>query len=149
MGPVAKIYICPHCQSPNVYDMFEEPLVNSLIGREIPNLPENIKNIYFEIRACFQARAYTASVMLMRKLLMNIAVDGEADEGKSFVFYVDYLGENNYVTRSSSHMLDKIRVHGNGANHKIDSKSREDAEYFLKFVEMLLANNYEYIEVEK
>ena len=92
-GKIKKpfIYICHHCKAPNIQDMFGNAIINPVPGKEIEKLPEDIKKIYNEARNCISVCAYTAAIMLFRKILMNIAVNEGAEEGKSFKYYLEYL----------------------------------------------------------
>ena len=75
---------------------------------------------------------------------MHIAVNAGATAGESFVSYVNFLVANHYAPPKSTDWIDKIRSHGNEANHEIVLKSREDAEEIMTFLEMLLKFIYEF-----
>ena len=74
---------------------------------------------------------------------MNISVSVGAEEGKGFVEYVNYLNEKNYIPPNGKEWVDSIRTLGNEANHKIEFKSKEDANRIITFTEMLLKFIYE------
>lgn len=145
----ASIYICPGCNAPNCFDDLKRPIINPLIGKDVEKLPDNIQAVYDEIRKTLVAECFTASIMLMRKLIMNIAVDNGAKEGQKYFWYVNYLYDKNFIPVKTKRMLDKIRNFGNEANHEIEKKERNDAEYFLKFIEILLITSYEYADQEE
>jgi hypothetical protein len=88
--------------------------------------------------------AYTAAVLLCRKVLMHIGVQLGAPDGKSFAEYIDYLNANGYITPKSKGWVDHIRKKGNDATHKIDIVSQTDARELLTFTEMLLRLVYEF-----
>ena len=75
---------------------------------------------------------------------MNIAVSKGADEGKTFIEYVEYLAENNYIPPDAKYWVDYIREKGNEATHEIAIMGRKDAEDLIKFMEMLLKIIYEF-----
>jgi hypothetical protein len=75
---------------------------------------------------------------------MHIAVHAGAPAGESFVSYVDYLVANHYAPPNSKDWIDKIRSHGNEANHEIVIKPQADAEEIMTFLEMLLKFIYEF-----
>lgn len=75
---------------------------------------------------------------------MHVGVDFGADENNNFVYYVNYLKDNHYVTQNSGEWIDSIRKFGNVATHQIVVNTKEDAERMIKFCEMLLKVNYEY-----
>lgn len=144
-----SIYICHHCNAPSVFDSIGNFVMPVLLGKNIKKLPKEIKYIYNEARACISIGAYTATVMLLRKILMNLAVINGAKEGTKFIEYVDYLCENGYVHRKQTKQADIVRTMGNEANHQIENKTKEEAEQIFKFVEFLLLNNYEYADEEE
>src|SRR4051794_24279534 len=76
------IYICPMCSQPS-YFYGDEQTPGVAYGNEVISLPADIAALYLEARNCVAARAYTASVLTCRKLLMNIAVAQGAEEGKT------------------------------------------------------------------
>jgi hypothetical protein len=91
--------------------------------------------------------AYTAAVLVGRKLLMNIAVSRGAKAGESFQSYVNHLAESGIVTNGMTEWVNEIRELGNDANHEIAVMTRDQAEGLLTFVAMLLKVVYEYPEL--
>lgn len=142
------IYICHHCNAPSVFDSFGHSVCNVIPGRYIQKLPDELESIYSEARSCLSVKAYTACVMLLRKILMNLAVINGAKEGAKFIEYVDYLCENGYVHRKQKKQADIVRKMGNEANHQIENKTKEEAEQIFRFVEFVLLNNYEFADDE-
>ena len=69
--------------------------------------------MYEEARRCTTVEAYTASVLVLRKLLMHIAVEKEAEENKNFYHYVEYLASKGYVPPDGKNWIHKIRQLGN------------------------------------
>lgn len=145
----ARIYICHKCNSPNVFDKTDNPLISSKIGKYIKKLPDEISKTYEEARNCLSVDANTAAIMLFRKILMNIAVNDGADENKNFKYYVNYLCENGCVHKKQVKQADKIRELGNDANHKIETRTKAEAMEMLKFIEFLLLNNYEFADEDE
>lgn len=139
-----SIYICPHCDHPVYFNAKQEPLPGVAFGNDVAHLPPAIKTLYDEARRCTSASAYTASVLLSRKLLMNIGVTQGAEEGKSFIFYVEYLAAHGYVPPNGKGWVDHIRKKGNEATHEILLMSDSDAQDLVAFSEMLLKFIYEF-----
>lgn len=137
------IYICHSCGKPTYFNGIEQH-PKPKVGGAIEKLPEEIRIAYEEIRSCYQVEAYTAVVMLGRKMLMHIACKGGAKEGANFTVYVDYLEEERYTNRSMTPWLDKLRIRGNKANHKLDRVEKEEAAELFKFIQMFLKTNYEF-----
>jgi hypothetical protein len=74
---------------------------------------------------------------------MNISVSEGAEAGKSFVEYVNYLNDNNYIPPKGKGWPDEIRKLGNGANHSIEFNTEAQSKLILIFTEMLLKFIYE------
>ena len=117
-GVQVRIYICPHCAMPTVFQG-DWQLPQVALGNEVDGVPDEVYSLYREARNCVAASAYTASVLTCRKLLMNIAVSEGAGEGKKFVEYVDYLAANGFVPPNGRGWVDYIRMKGNEATHEI------------------------------
>lgn len=139
------IYICHHCNAPNII-VNTEPYILPLQGKDIKNLPENIQKVYDEIRQCLQAGCFTAGVMMMRKMLMSLAVTSGAEEGKPFTEYVDYIDQNGISPIKMKPLVDKIRKRGNYPNHYMGLSSSEEADELLKYIEIILLTNYEFVD---
>src|SRR5262249_12971361 len=88
--------------------------------------------------------AFTAAVLLCRKILMNIAVSKGASEGQQFIEYVEYLEKKGYVPPDGKQWVDHIRQKGNEATHQIKPMWRPDGEDLIRFTEMLLRFVYEF-----
>jgi len=143
---IKKIYLCPHCEAPNAFDNNGTSVLSPLPGEEIIKLPSNIKNVYDEIRKCMQSNCFTAAVMLMRKIIMNIAVHEKADENLKFVQYIDYLYENGIVPKKSKSKAESVKDIGNSANHEIENRTQQEAQNCFEFIELLLKVNYEFAD---
>lgn len=141
-----KIYICPHCSAPNVFDVESKAILSPLPGKEIKKLPDSIAEVYKEVRKCIQSNCFTGAVMLMRKIIMNIAVHEGAEKNKSFTEYVNYLCDNGIVHKKSKNKADSVKKLGNNANHEIENRTREEAENCFEFIELLLMANYEFAD---
>jgi hypothetical protein len=141
----AAIYICPVCRRLTFFDFTESSQLPGVsIGSAVKDLPKEINDIWSEIRGSTSRGAYTSAVLAGRKLLMHIAVEQGAATGLSFVQYIDYMVSNHFAPPNSKVWIDKIRSHGNEANHEIVLKKREDAEEIMVFLEMLLRFIYEF-----
>lgn len=139
------IFICPNCTQPTFINKNGEPTPSPSYGNDVSNISNNdIERLYSEARSCFSVNAYTAAALCCRKLLMNLSVSYGADEGKSFVHYINYLEENHYTPPNSNGWVDQIRQKGNEATHEIPSISEEDAKKIIHFSEMLLKFNFEF-----
>jgi len=142
-GPGDRIYICPNCSLPSLFS-YHVQIPGPIIGNKINNVPADIEALYMEARQAYSVNAFTASVMVCRKLLMHIAVQKGAKAGQTFHQYVDYLGQNHFVPPDGMGWVDHIRDKGNDANHEIVIMKKEDAEDLITFIEMLLKFIYEF-----
>lgn len=140
------VYICPMCHRPTFFDDTEHALQipGVSFGNNIEHLPEDVGDLYEEIRNATGSAAFTASVLACRKILMHIAVEKGAPEGKNFITYVEYLVDNHYAPPGSKPWVDKIRESGNEANHEIKIMTGDESKELVNFVEMLLKFIYEF-----
>lgn len=143
------IYICPHCNAPNIWDSWGKSPVLKPYGNDLKKLPQDVDIVYSEARKCMSVGAYTASAMMMRKLLMNFAVEKGAKEGDSFSNYVKYLCDESYIHRANRKMAEKIRGLGNEANHKVTPINEDDAKNIFDFVTLVLIYNYSMADPEE
>ena len=141
----AHLYICHHCNRPTFFDTSEKQTPGVIFGGDVQDVDnEFVRNLYIEARNCTSKNAFTASVLCCRKLLMHIAVSKGAKEGESFLSYVEYLSNNNFIPPDAKGWVDHIRTKGNEANHEIVIMKKEDAEDLISFIEMILRLVYEF-----
>jgi hypothetical protein len=145
----AGIRICSSCGGPTFFTNDSKQIPAASLGRAVDNVPADLNALYEEARRCTTMACYTAAVLLCRKMLMGIAVDKKAKEGKKFEFYVDYLGKKGHVPSEGRPWIDHIRKQGNKATHRTDASSEKDATDLLTFTEMLLRTIYEFPEKMK
>lgn len=114
-------------------------------GRDVPNLPETIREIYSEARDSFAAGAFTATSLTLRALLLHVAKNlGHAGPGGSFKGAVEFLVAEGHIAKKAEAWVDQLRVVGNAANHDLVVIPRADAEHLLAFMEYVLAGIYEH-----
>jgi hypothetical protein len=139
----AVLYICPECRGP-IFRRGEQQFPTAAFGNPVAHVPQELNTLYEEARACTSANAFTAAVLICRKMLMNIAVQERAPEGGKFIDYVNHLADKGYVPPNGKHWVDHIRKRGNEATHEIALMSETDAKELVGFVEMLLRFIYEF-----
>lgn len=143
-----QIYVCAHCNRPNYFEhqgdgrTIQSP--GSAFGSPVDGVPSSVDSLYEESRNCMKVSAYTSAVLACRKLLMNIAVEEGAKDGKPFITYVEYLADKGYVPPGGKGWVDHIRKQGNEATHEIDMKTEDEAKDLISFAEMLLKFIYEF-----
>lgn len=141
-GSAHKIFVCTNCGLPTLfYGNAQVPGAN--ISIQFKNLPDGVDTIYKEITSSIQNTNDTGAVLLARKLLMHIAVEQGAEEGKTFTEYVQYLADKGFVPPNADKLLDFIRRVGNEKNHEIKIASPEESKKVLKFLEAILQFAYE------
>lgn len=127
------ILICPNCDKPTYLENGKQ-YPNIIGGISVKGInDEKIALIYEEARKCMITESYTACVLCCRKALMNIAVSNEAEEGKKFAYYVNYLSDKGYIPPNGKVWVDEIRKIGNEATHEINIISKDQAELALNF----------------
>lgn len=139
------VTICPKCQCPTFhYPDGSRRVPDVPIGKSVNKVPPDLNALYEEARTSASAGCYTGAVLLLRKMLMNIAVNKGAEEGLKFIQYVEYLAGKHYVPPGGEAWVDHIRKKGNEATHEITTMTRDDAQDLIVFVEMLLRFIYEF-----
>lgn len=140
---IGYIYICHKCNVPTFFSKGGIQIPGAKYGDNVLYLPEEVANVYNEARNCFSVNAFTSVVLCCRKLLMNISCELGAPEGLSFVKYINYLEDNNHIPSRAKPWIDKIRQLGNDGTHKIENRTKEDAELAIQFTSVLLKIIYE------
>ena len=113
------------------------------LGEDVDGLPGDVAAAYDEARRTAGAGAHTSCELICRKILMHIAVDKGAEEGKPFVTYLDFLKGTGYITPPMVPWVDLIRSHGNESTHRLQPASPERATNTLAFTTQLLRLVYE------
>lgn len=140
----AAIRVCTSCGAPTFF-YGQEQYPGPILGRNIARLPENISEVYREIRESIKNDCYTAASLLGRKLIMHLAVDvAKAKEGDTFVNYISHLKKAGYIPPNGESWLEYVKKLGNDKNHQIQIGTKEEAEKLLKFIEVLLIFIYEF-----
>lgn len=138
------IWLCPNCSCPCFVNIHGQEVPSAPYGDSVQYLPDDVENLYSEARSCMMVNAYTAAVLLCRKLLMNISVQHGADEGKSFQFYINFLQDQGFIPPNGKEWVDHIRRKGNEATHEIAVMDKSHAEDLINFSEMLLRFIFEF-----
>lgn len=134
--------LCPSCAKGSVQchgNLYPSPMP----GNNLKGLPSEVDATYNEARRCMSVNAFTACELLCRKILMHVAVDKGADEGKAFEFYLNFMETSGYITPAMKGWVDLIRTHGNQATHKIAPPDKQRAESTFTFTATLLRIVYE------
>lgn len=112
-------------------------------------LPESDELIWEETRRCLGVGAYSAAVMLCRKLLLHTAVahglpaKDDNDRAPSYYQAVEYLQSESLITPKMRRWVDRIKDVGNDANHELEPIEKDAALDVAAFTEQLLVVLYE------
>lgn len=144
-GPqIGGVYVCPNCNGMSFITPYDQQFPGHNLGNSVNHLPNELNCIYEEARKCSSNNCFNATVMLCRKILMNVAVGQGALENLSYLEYVNYLADKGFIPPNGKHWVDHIRKKGNQANHEINLMEEKDARELLIFVEMLLKFVHEF-----
>lgn len=143
----ARIAICPNCNRPTFFDLTSDTKIPGNRPqdiKEISNLPEEIKIIYYEMLDSHANNCFTSVLLLGRKLLMHLACEQGAKVNLAFIDYVNYFVEENLIPKSTTKLTDKLREYGNEVNHKLHLANKEESNNIICFTNLILLNIYHY-----
>jgi hypothetical protein len=141
---IGGLYVCPNCGGPTFVAPDGSQYPKSALGNTVQNVPDDLYALYDEARRSSSQGCFTGSVLLCRKMLMNIAVKQGAREGLKFIEYVNFIADKGFVPPNGKHWVDHIRKKGNEATHEIAVMGEQDARDLISFIEMLLRFIFEF-----
>ncbi len=145
VGDTGIILLCPNCSQPTFISLEKRQVPAPRLGADVTGVTDlGVLALYEAARRCTAADAFTAAVLICRKILMNLAVAKGAQSGLKFAEYVTFLEAKGWVPPDGHPWVDAIRTTGNEATHEIALKEKADAERLLGFVEMLLRFMFEF-----
>jgi hypothetical protein len=110
------------------------------------SVPEPIRNAFVEAVACFEAKAFTASAIMCRKVLEAVCVAHHA-KGRGLAAQLKYLADKGEFDKRLFDWISALRVAGNEAAHDVGvTISREDAGDLLDFAEVVTEYMYTFRE---
>lgn len=142
-NPIIRFMICPSCLKGSVWMRDNKIIPGSKPGQNLEGLPVEVEAAYQEARKCFSISAFTACELLCRKIIMHVGVNKGAQEGQTFVSYLDHLENKGYITPTIRDWTDLIRQFGNQSTHKLASPDEKRTETTLMFTMELLRIIYE------
>lgn len=118
------------------FNIFPEP------RRLNSDIPLRLRQGYDEAKTCFSAKAFTATVVMVRRTLEGTCkLNGV--KGKTLHAGLRELKENGLINETLSEWANALRVVGNqGAHFSEQNVSRDDAEDSLAFLEAFLEHIY-------
>lgn len=101
-------------------------------------IPSSLRLAYDEARACFRAKAYTATAIMCRKTLEGIAEENNIT-ARNLAAALKEMKEKGIIENRLYEWADALRIFGNEAAHGVDSRiSPQDAKDILEFTHALL-----------
>ena len=105
-------------------------------------VPEPLRREFEEAQACFTAKAYEATVVMVRRVLEGTCKENDAQEC-TLVKSLDKLKAGGLIDTTLAQWADALRILGNeGAHYTGIQVPRDDAEDALAFAEALLDHIY-------
>jgi Domain of unknown function (DUF4145) len=106
------------------------------------NAPEPLRREFEEAQACFTAKAYEATVVMVRRVLEGTCKENDVQE-RTLAKSLDKLKAGGLIDATLAQWADALRILGNeGAHYTGNQVPRDDAEDALAFAEALLDNIY-------
>lgn len=146
------LYFCNHCGRPTFKDGLQnnELFPKKIYGKkiELPERYKEIKEAFEELRKCISVNAFTAAVMMGRKILTIITYNYpetsneikkkiESGQIKFFECVVE-LKKIYALPAINHHLFDKIKNLGNDANHQLEQRSEKDAKEIYEAIELIM-----------
>jgi hypothetical protein len=137
---------CPRCRRPFILLQIDDgpgweaprrlyPPVELAVSRAIP---DTLRSDYLEARACFRAKAYTATAIMCRKTLEGIAEENGIT-GRNLATALVQMKDKGIIENRLFEWADALRISGNEAAHGANSQiSAQDASDVLEFTHALL-----------
>lgn len=142
---------CPRCRQPTVqiredygggFDDDEPAVAYPAPQRLSWSVPEPLRREWTEARSCFDAKAYTACLVMVRRTLEGTC-DDLGVKKPTLAKSLDALRTKGLIDGTLAEWADTLRLAGNrGAHFTGDVVPREDAEDALAFAEALLDHVY-------
>jgi hypothetical protein len=105
-------------------------------------VPEPLRHEFAEAQACFGAKAYEATVVMVRRVLEGACRENGVQE-RTLVKSLGKLKADGLIDTTIAEWADALRILGNeGAHYTGKQVSRDDAEDALAFAEALLDHIY-------
>ena len=101
-------------------------------------IPVSLLSAYSEARACFRAKAYTATAIMCRKTLEGIAEENNI-KGRNLATALKDMKDKGIIENRLYEWADALRISGNEAAHGVNTRiSYQDAKDILEFTHALL-----------
>lgn len=106
------------------------------------SVPESLRREFDEARTCFDAKAYTATVVMVRRTLEGICKENDVTD-KTLAKGIERMRQLGLIDDTLTEWADGLRVVGNQGAHYTGMKvSAEDAGDSIHFAEALVEHIY-------
>ncbi|MEO6502200.1 MAG: DUF4145 domain-containing protein [Jatrophihabitantaceae bacterium] len=139
---------CSECRGPLVqwredfgggFDLDDATFKYPPPRRLSPQIPRALRTEFDEARKCFDAKAYSAAVVMVRRTLEGTCVNQGIAKGGNLATNLRALQDQGKIDGLLAEWANMLRVVGNaGAHFTGNSVSREDAQDAMDFAEALL-----------
>jgi hypothetical protein len=124
------------------FSLYEPTIVYPAPRRLSYAIPESLRREWEEAQACFDAKAFTACVVMVRRTLEGTCQEQGVQE-RTLAESLKELRNRGLIDGALAEWADALRVLGNeGAHYTGRGVAREDAEDALSFAEAFLDNLY-------
>lgn len=145
---------CSQCSKPilvsqtNWFSTIEEdepyivyPQEKAALSHEVPY---ELRSTYNEASVCYKCKAFTATLLLCRKIIEGVCKEQKA-AGGNLKNMLDDLLAKEVIDRHLHEWADMLRLSGNEAAHELNVRQqRENAKDILGFTEAILDFVYTY-----
>ena len=142
-APTMSVLPCPQCGTPSWFIGDEHISPRPMPGAPIADLPDDIAAIYEEARTAIGGRAFTAAVLLFRKMLVHLSHAQTGLEKGTFKQHVDALCAKAILPPNASEWLHFVRDEGNEVTHELVTATEGQAMTLLKVAIHVLRTIYE------
>ncbi|GHJ51114.1 hypothetical protein Nm8I071_04210 [Nonomuraea sp. TT08I-71] len=153
---LVMLTVCEHCRDPIVVGRehfgasgYDDPfLLWPAQERPLnPAIPDALREDHREARTCFKAKAYKATVVMVRRLLEGVCREHQVSE-RNLDRSLEELKVRGIIDERLLEWAHGLRAMGNiGAHYNTRSVSRQDAEDALQLSEAIL--DYIYVLTAK
>lgn len=106
------------------------------------SIPEDLRDAFLEVVKCFQAKAYLAAVVIVRRLLEGTC-QLQGSKKRRLIDALEELREKGVIDQRLSEWAHLLRTVGNaGAHFSTQEVTRDDAKDSMDFAEALLDHIY-------
>jgi hypothetical protein len=125
------------------FDPDDDPLIVFPAGRQLSlEVPRPLRLEFEEAQRCFAAKAYKATVVMVRRVLEGTCKENNVQE-RTLIKSLDKLKADGLLDATIAEWADTLRILGNeGAHYTGKQVPRDDAEDALAFAEALLDHIY-------